>query len=159
MHTNMVVRVLAAALFSVGMATTGVVAGVPGVADADVCPTSAGDISPNYAIGEWVPTTGIDRDDDDAGSISVWAKLRQHCFPQNYYLAEFRSHYEILRITDSYDDGRVPQVYLYVENNGTAMYVGAEDDNLDFREGLDVRIKLCIYGTSICTAYSPTGLT
>lgn len=159
MRAKKVVSALAAALLSVGMATTGMVVAAPGVASADICPVAPTDIAPNHVPGAWEPTTGTDRDDGDDGGVSVWARLHQNCFPQNFYLAEFRSYGEVLRITDSYDDNRVPKVLLEVEGNGTAVFTGSDDHNLSFDEGLRVRIQLCINGTSTCTDMSPAGTT
>jgi hypothetical protein len=159
MRTRKAASTVAATLLSVGMITTGVVVGIPGVASADVCPAAPTDMEPNHVIGAWAGATGTDVEDGDDDGVSVWARLQQNCFPENYYLAEFRSYGEVLRITDSYDDERVPKVYLEVEDNGTAVFTGSDDHNLDFDEGLDVRIRLCINGTSTCTSWSPYGKT
>lgn len=150
MRVRSAANALMAVLISAGMATVGVV-GAPGVASADICPA--------HVVGAWAGTAGTDVEDGDAGGVSVWARLQQNCFPENYYLAEFRSYGEVLRITDSYADGRVPRVLLEVQGNGTAVFTGSDDHNLDFDEGLDVRIKLCINGTSTCTRWSPYGVT
>lgn len=160
MRTRKAASTLAAVLLTFGVVTTGAVVGIPGVASADICPAAqpAG-IEPNHVIGAWAGTTGTDVEDGDDGGVSVWARLQQNCFPDNYYLAEFRSYGEVLRITDSYADGRVPKVYLEVEGNGTAVFTGSDDHNLDLNEGLDVRIRLCINGTSTCTSWSPYGKT
>jgi hypothetical protein len=146
-------------LLSVGLVTAVVVIGIPGVASADICPVGPAYAEPDHVVGAWAKSTGTDVEDGDDGGVSVWARLQQNCFPENYYLAEFRSYGEVLRITDSYDDGRVPKVYLEVQGNGTAVFTGSEDHNLSFDEGLNVRIRLCINGTTTCTDWSPYGKT
>lgn len=102
-----------------------------------------------------------EEDNGDVGSHSVGVGMISDDDVDDAYEVLFHSKGEWLSVMDGTPDKKQAKAYLKVEGSGTATFTNhyQEKYDLSFAEGKDVRVRVCIEGTSTCSEWSSVGTT